>query len=76
MLYGTPIFYFLMAIAFYLKTYDSCQIKITICQIGGTILLTAFLIKLIEKWKNPFPPGSVHLILPVTLVLISTIFSA
>lgn len=76
MLYGTPIFYFLMAVAFYLRTYDSCQIKITICQIGGTILLTAFLIKLIEKWKNPFPPGSFHLILPVTLVLISTIFSA
>ena len=76
MLYGTPIFYFLMAVAFYLKTYDSCQIKITICHLGGTILLTAFLIKLIEKWKNPFPPGSFHLILPVALVLISTIFSA
>ncbi|MFH0948789.1 MAG: tetratricopeptide repeat protein [Elusimicrobiota bacterium] len=76
MLYGAPIFYFSMAVAFYLRTYDSCQIKITICQIGGTILLTAFLIKLLEKWKNPFPHGSFHLLIPVALVLISTIFSA
>lgn len=76
LLYFTPVFYFLMAVAFYLRTYDSCQIKITICQIGGTILLTAALIKLIETWKNPFSEGSFHLILPVVLVLISTIFSA
>ena len=76
MLYFTPVFYFLMAVSFYLRTYDSCQIKITICQIGGTILATAFLIKLIEKWRNPFPSNSFHLILPVILVLISTIFSA
>lgn len=76
LLYFTPVFYFLMAVAFYLRTYDSCQIKITICQIGGTILLAAALIKLIETWKNPFPEGSFHLVLPVLLVLISTIFSA
>ncbi|MBN1384322.1 MAG: tetratricopeptide repeat protein [Elusimicrobia bacterium] len=75
LLYFTPVFYFLMAVAFYLRTYDSCQIKITICQIGGTILLTALLVKLIETWKDPFPKGSFHLILPVILVLISTIFS-
>ncbi|OGS43897.1 MAG: hypothetical protein A2539_04855 [Elusimicrobia bacterium RIFOXYD2_FULL_34_15] len=75
LLYFTPIFYFLMAVSFYLQTYDSCQIKITICQVGGTILITAFLIKLIESWKNPFPKGSFHLILPVTLFLISGIFS-
>ncbi|HAM39221.1 MAG TPA: hypothetical protein DCP53_07515 [Elusimicrobia bacterium] len=76
LLYFTPIFYFLMAVSFYLQTYDSCQIKITICQIGGTIIITAFLIKLVETWKNPFPKGSFHLILPVTLLLISGIFSA
>ncbi|MFH1540459.1 MAG: tetratricopeptide repeat protein [Elusimicrobiota bacterium] len=76
MFFGTPIFCFLVTIAFYLKTYDSCQIKITICQIGGTILVAVFLIKLLEKLENPFPSGSFYLILPVTLILISSIFSA
>ncbi|MDD5687287.1 MAG: tetratricopeptide repeat protein [Elusimicrobia bacterium] len=76
MLYFTPIFYLLMADAFYLRTYDSCQIKITICQVGGTILMTVFFIKLIESWKNPFPKGSFHLILPVTLFLLSGTLSA
>ena len=76
MLSVTPLFYFLMAVAFYLKTYDSCQIKITICQVGGTILIAAFLVKLIETWKNPFPEGSFHIILPVMLMLISGTVSA
>ncbi|MEW6556556.1 MAG: tetratricopeptide repeat protein [Elusimicrobiota bacterium] len=76
MLYLPPIFYFSMAVAFYLKTYDSCQIKITICQIGGTILIAVFLIKIIELWKNPFPKGSFHLLLSPTLILVWSIFSA
>ncbi|OQA91990.1 MAG: photosystem I assembly protein Ycf3 [Elusimicrobia bacterium ADurb.Bin231] len=75
MLYFTPVFYFLMAVAFYLKTYDSCQIKITIFQIGCTILVSAFLIKWLETWENPFPEGSFYLLLPVLLCLASGIFS-
>jgi len=51
--YLTPVFYFLMAIMFYLRTYDSAQIKITITQMGGVIILAFFIIKVIEEnsWK-------------------------
>ena len=42
--YGVPLFYFLVAVSFYLGTYDSAQIKITIVQIGGIFLICSWLI--------------------------------
>ena len=43
-----PIYCFLVALAFYLKTYDSATIKISMTQIGGVILIALFLLKRIE----------------------------
>ena len=43
-LYGLPLFYFLVAVSFYLGTYDSAQIKITIVQIGGMALICSWLV--------------------------------
>ena len=42
-LYGLPLFYLLVAVSFYLVTYDSAQIKITIVQIGGVLLVASWL---------------------------------
>ena len=54
LMYGVPILYFLISVAFYLRTYDSAQIKITLIQMGGTVLLAAWLIKLIEEDASLF----------------------
>src|SRR5579859_744485 len=37
--YGLPYLYLLTSIAFYLHTYDSAQVKITIVQMGGMVLI-------------------------------------
>jgi len=49
--FGLPILAFLIALSFYLKTYDSCQIKITLLHIGATIIVAAWLVKVIERGK-------------------------
>jgi tetratricopeptide (TPR) repeat protein len=45
--YGLPFLYLLTAIAFYLHTYDSAQVKITIVQMLGTTLIGVWYLKLI-----------------------------
>lgn len=52
--YLVPIFYFAITIAFYLKTYDSAQIKITILQVGGVAIAAIWLLKILEENSNPF----------------------
>ena len=37
--YGLPFLYLLTSIAFYLHTYDSAQVKITLVQMGGIVLV-------------------------------------
>ena len=49
--FGLPILAFLIALSFYLKTYDSCQIKITVLQIGATIIIAAWIVKVIERGR-------------------------
>lgn len=75
MLYGLPILYFLISIAFYLRTYDSAQIKITLIQIGGTILVAAWLIKLIEENGWSFYKKNMAVVLPLLAFLVSGIIS-
>ncbi len=65
-----PILYFLIPIAFYLRTYDSCQIKITVFQIGVTTLLGLWLVRLLEK-DSRFFSDKLIVILPLILYLIS-----
>ncbi|OGR92093.1 MAG: hypothetical protein A2992_08630 [Elusimicrobia bacterium RIFCSPLOWO2_01_FULL_59_12] len=43
--YGLPFLYLLTSIAFYLRTYDSAQVKITIVQMLGTVLVTLWYLK-------------------------------
>ena len=74
-LYGLPLFYLLVAVSFYLVTYDSAQIKITIVQIGGILLVASWLMLKLEtgsffKFKNHF-----FVYLPVILFFISGLVS-
>jgi tetratricopeptide (TPR) repeat protein len=72
--YWLPLLYFLIAVAFYLKTYDSAQIKITMIQIGGTILLGIWLVKIIES-DLIFFKRNILVIFPLLAYLLSGIFS-
>lgn len=72
---GVPILYFLISIAFYLKTYDSAQIKITLVQMGGTILLATWLIKLIEEDTASYFKRNITILCPLIAFLISGIIS-
>ena len=49
-----PIFFFLLAVSFYLRTYDSAQVKITELQMFGTILVTLWFYKVFESGHWPF----------------------
>ena len=74
-LYGLPIFYFLVAVSFYLGTYDSAQIKITIVQIGGVALICSWLIYKLESDFFYNLKKNIIVILPILLFLVSGIIS-
>ena len=74
-LYGLPLFYFLVAVSFYLGTYDSAQIKITIVQIGGMALICSWLI---YKFESDFFYSfrkNIIVLLPIILFLLSGLIS-
>src|SRR5437773_7756790 len=51
--FGLPFLYFLTSIAFYLHTYDSAQVKITIVQMLGTALMGIWYLKLACEGEVP-----------------------
>jgi putative inorganic carbon (HCO3(-)) transporter len=73
--FGLPVFYFLMAISFYLGTYDSAQIKITIFHIGGLFLIMTWLLLKIEECSFSFFKNKFIYIFPVFLLLLSGVVS-
>ncbi len=72
--WGLPLFYFLVSVAFYLRTYDSCQIKITFLQIGAVALITLWFFKLLNENTSPFR-DKMTLVLPLLFFLLSGIVS-
>ncbi|MDD3065336.1 MAG: tetratricopeptide repeat protein [Endomicrobiaceae bacterium] len=73
--YGVPLFYFLVAVSFYLGTYDSAQIKITIVQIGGIFLICSWLILKFEEDLFPTLRQNPVVAAPVLLFLVSGLIS-
>ncbi|MCX7716230.1 MAG: hypothetical protein N2Z73_02305, partial [Endomicrobia bacterium] len=75
--YGVPVLYFLIAIMFYLRTYDSCQIKITLTQIGFTVFILLWVIKFVENPKEEmrFYINNWTIIIPFVLFLLSGVQS-
>ncbi|MBI4422435.1 MAG: tetratricopeptide repeat protein [Elusimicrobia bacterium] len=47
-----PILYLLISDAFYLRTYDSAQVKITLVQMGGTCLVAIWIARLLEDGRR------------------------
>ena len=59
-----PIFFLLMAVSFYLRTYDSAMIKITELYMFGTVLVTLWICKMFESGHWPFKMKQTLLVLP------------
>ncbi|MCL2506550.1 MAG: O-antigen ligase family protein [Endomicrobia bacterium] len=74
-LFGLPVLYFLIAVSFYLKTYDSAQIKITLLHVGGLFLVMSWLVLKVEEGGFDFFKNKFLFILPVLLFLASGILS-
>ncbi|MCL2799984.1 MAG: O-antigen ligase family protein [Endomicrobia bacterium] len=74
-LFGLPLLYFLIAVSFYLKTYDSAQIKITVLHIGGLFLIMSWLVLKIEEGDFNFFKNKLVYILPILLFFLSGILS-
>src|SRR5277367_2826478 len=49
-----PILYFLISSLFFLRTYDSAQVKISMMQMGGLGLLTLWLCRLALAGRHAF----------------------
>lgn len=63
-----PIFFFLMAESFYLRTYDSAMVKITELQMFGIILMALWLCKIFESGHWPFKKNQTLIILPFLVI--------
>ena len=70
-----PVSYFLVTVSFYLKTYDSAQIKITLTQIGLSLLAVLWVSQLLLEKRWPFRREDLFLAAPFLAVLASGILS-
>lgn len=71
--YSLPLFFFLVVNSFYLKTYDSAQIKITFTQMGASILGVVWLTRVIIEGKLPFSRRDLVYVAPFLAFLASGI---
>ncbi len=69
--YFFPIFLAFLELSFYLRTYDSCQIKITALHVGGTIILALWLLKILEEGRFPFIKKQYIFLVPIIIFFIS-----
>ncbi|MBI4056464.1 MAG: O-antigen ligase family protein [Elusimicrobia bacterium] len=75
LLWFLPILYLLISDSFYLRTYDSAQVKITLVQMGGLALLTLWLCLLcMEGWRT-FRREDLLFLAPFLAFLVNTVIS-
>ncbi len=70
-----PILYLLISSLFYLRTYDSAQVKITVMQMGGLALLVLWLARLIEARGAAFTKKDLVCLSPFLAYLLVGILS-
>lgn len=70
-----PVTYFLVTVSFYLKTYDSAQIKITMTQVGCGAVTFCWFLQLLFQKRWPFSKADLPVIAPFLAVLVSGIVS-
>src|SRR3989339_1376136 len=73
--YLIPIILSTIAVHFFLRTYDSAQIKITLLEIGGPLVLILWLIKRINLGNFKIEPSRTYVLYPALVFLISGIIS-
>lgn len=70
-----PILYFLISSLFFLRTYDSAQVKITMMQMGGLGLLTLWLCRLALAGRSAFNRQDLVTLAPFLAYLAVGVFS-
>ncbi|MBI5883232.1 MAG: O-antigen ligase family protein, partial [Elusimicrobia bacterium] len=70
-----PLIYLLISSAFYLRTYDSAQVKITLMQMGGLALATFWVVRLMEAGKSAFSKEDLVCLSPFIAYLLVGVFS-
>jgi O-antigen ligase/tetratricopeptide (TPR) repeat protein len=70
-----PVLYFLISSLFFLRTYDSAQVKISIMQMGGLGLLTLWLCRLALAGRSAFNRQDVVTLAPFLAYLAVGVFS-
>jgi len=75
LVHALPSLYFLITVSFFLRTYDSAQIKITFFQVGSTMLLTLWLVKISVEGRFPFEKRDWVFAAPFIALLVSGLAS-
>ncbi|MBI4668192.1 MAG: tetratricopeptide repeat protein [Elusimicrobia bacterium] len=75
LLWGLPLVYFAVVITFYLRTYDSAQVKITVAQMGITALLGLWLMEKLEEKRLSLSAEYLPVYAPFVAFLFSGVFS-
>ena len=70
-----PVLYFLISSLFFLRTYDSAQVKITMMQMGGVGLLTLWLCRLVLAGRRALNKDDLICLSPFLAYLLIGIFS-
>lgn len=71
--YALPLVFFLVTTSFYLKTYDSAQIKITFTQVGSIFILFVWITKILVEGRFPFGRKDLVYVAPFLAYLASGI---
>ena len=70
-----PLLYLLISSLFYLRTYDSAQVKISVMQMGGLALLTFWGVRLLEAGRSAFNKNDLVTLAPFLAYLLVGILS-
>lgn len=70
-----PVTYFLVTISFYLRTYDSAQIKITFTQVGCSLVMLFWFLQLVFQRRWPFSRKDLPIVAPFLAILASGVVS-
>ncbi|MFH2203915.1 MAG: O-antigen ligase family protein [Elusimicrobiota bacterium] len=70
-----PFLYLLISDSFYLRTYDSAQVKITLVQMGGICLLSLWFCRLLAEGKRAFTKTDLVTLAPFLAYFAYGIFS-
>ncbi|MFA6579527.1 MAG: O-antigen ligase family protein [Elusimicrobiota bacterium] len=75
LLWWLPLLYLLISDAFYLRTYDSAQVKISLVQMGGVCLLGLWMSRLLEEGRRAFTKNDLVTLAPFLAYFAYGIFS-